>query len=34
MKFSGSPNKLGENRARVVRGRNMSMNPRTSFRVK
>ena len=31
VKFSGSPSKLGENRARVVSGRSMSANPRVSF---
>lgn len=34
VKFSGSPSRFGENRARVVRGRSMSTNPSTSFRVK
>lgn len=31
VKFSGSPSKLGENKARVVSGRSMSANPRMSF---
>lgn len=31
VKFSGSPNRLGENRARVVSGRSRSINPRISF---
>lgn len=30
-KFSGSPSMLGENRARVISGRSMSMKPRMSF---
>ena len=34
VKFSGSPSRLGENRARVMSGRNMSINPRISFREK
>lgn len=34
VKFSGSPSRLGENRARVVSGRNMIMNPRMSFSEK
>lgn len=31
VKFSGSPSKLGENRARAARGTNTSVNPRISF---
>ena len=31
MKFSGSPRRFGENRARVVSGRSMSAKPRMSF---
>lgn len=34
VKFSGSPSRFGENKARVVSGRSMSMKPRISFRVK
>ena len=34
VKFSGSPSRLGENRARVVSGRSVSVNPRMSFREK
>lgn len=34
VKFSGSPRRLGENRAMVVSGSSMSVNPSTSFRVK
>lgn len=34
VKFSGSPSRLGENRARVIRGRNISMKPRMSLREK
>lgn len=34
VKFSGSPRRLGENRARVIRGRSISMKPRMSFREK
>ena len=32
VKFSGSPSRFGVNRARAIRGRYMSMNPRRSFR--
>ena len=31
VKFSGSPSRLGENRARVVRGRSINASPRVSF---
>lgn len=34
VKFSGSPNRFGENRARVVSRKNMIVNPRRSFREK
>lgn len=34
VKFSGSPSKFGENRARVMSGSNMSVNPRMSFKEK
>lgn len=34
VKFSGSPSKFGENRARVMSGSNMNMNPRISFKEK
>lgn len=34
VKFSGSPNKLGENRAKVISGSSISVNPRISFREK
>lgn len=34
VKFSGSPRRLGENRARVIRGRSIIMKPRMSFREK
>lgn len=34
VKFSGSPNRLGVNRARVVRRRSMIVNPSRSFREK
>lgn len=34
VKFSGSPRRLGENRAMVVSGSSMSINPSVSFRVK
>lgn len=34
MKFSGSPSRLGENRARVSRSRNMIVNPRMSLSEK
>lgn len=34
VKFSGSPKRLGENRARVVSGSSISMKPRISFMEK
>lgn len=34
VKFSGSPSRFGEKRARVVRGRIRSANPRVSFMEK
>lgn len=34
VKFSGSPRRLGENKASIVSGRNMSVKPRISFREK
>lgn len=34
VKFSGSPNRLGENRARAVSRNSMIVNPRRSFREK
>ena len=34
VKFSGSPSRLGENRAKVVSGSSISMKPRMSFREK
>lgn len=34
VKFSGSPSRLGENRARVISGRSMNMSPRISFSEK
>lgn len=34
VKFSGSPKRLGENMAKVIRGMNISMKPRMSFREK
>lgn len=34
VKFSGSPSRLGENRANVVSGKNMIMNPRMSLSEK
>ena len=34
VKFSGSPSRFGENRARVISGRSMRINPRISFSEK
>lgn len=34
VKFSGSPSRLGENRAKVVSGSSIRMKPRMSFREK
>lgn len=34
VKFSGSPRRFGEKKARIRRGINMSVNPRMSFREK
>lgn len=34
VKFSGSPNRFGENRARVVNGSSISINPRISLKEK
>ena len=34
VKFSGSPSRLGENRARVVSGKSRSVRPRISLREK
>jgi len=34
VKFSGSPNRLGENKARIVSGRNSSVNPKVSLAEK
>lgn len=34
VKFSGSPSRFGVNRARVIRGKYMRVNPRRSFREK
>lgn len=34
VKFSGSPSRFGVNRARVIRGKYIRVNPRRSFREK
>lgn len=34
VKFSGSPTKLGENKAKFISARSISMNARMSFREK